>query len=807
MNYKHHFLFAVLMIISISCQNLSRALDPNAPVNREWSVLPDPDAPDFVKSYWNDIADASLFAMPHRNWQKAGLPAGLEKQVWEAWAPGAVRRWHNISPGYANVIYDAKIDNGVITLVLDGAGLVQSRDGGRTWYPLSHHLTNMMGSAGYTSFDISPANPEIIAVAGMNLDYTLDGGRTWFPVMDKVLPSWDSGKIIQGRKTVKSFIKFAYGFVRFNADGTRIFAANGGFRHIFSDEDGLEASMADKLKQKTIYIGDSRVSGFRAVNLGEFAAVRFILPHFADPNLVYASFSDSSIYICRNAKAKNPVFSELTLPSWLDGLQAVYMDISPDEPDKLLLTMSEQGPEQGRPKSEIVLAKVSGDKLVCTKMNIRKNNEYLSFASARWNPHDSGQIFAGGKWDNNSFNVSTDGGKTFSKRSLPAAFFPKEHTTGYTAARTFVFDRKSNLSVIYSVTGAWLSNDGFQTAEELLMTHDGNFFGNKGVGFAECAMFVNIRNNHTYISTTDHGAWRSDGKDTSLWMKISDNPGVPESRDRLCGAMAVSEDESVIYLVSHTKGWSDLYNDHKLLISVDRGNAWNDVTEVLGLGPEVKEGIPLIYIDPHDSANQWVFCGSRLYFSTDGGASFTPSTKRKMQRTIAWDPFHRILYGGDYAKIWKSTDMGLTWKELGMQFSGMVYSLGVLENGDIVAGDDGRLLVIPFDKINSGKIEQSMIRMTVGETKAEAASGLRTFKPVICRGMDIVTFTEPGWNFSTCIRNAGPLISRDGGRTFRWIVGDLPCTDAPGGIDLRDDRLIIGNRGIYQLDLKQTGYE
>jgi len=146
--------------------------------------------------------------------------------------------------------------------------------------------------------------------------------------------------------------------------------------------------------------------------------------------------------------------------------------------------------------------------------------------------------------------------------------------------------------------------------------------------------------------------------------------------------------------------------------------------------------------------------------------------------------------------------MGFTWSSLPKDFSGMVYSVGVLKNGNLVAADDGRLLVIPFDRIDSPEVGQEMIRLTIGESTAAAACGHRTFKPVFCRGMDILVFTDDGWNHSSCVRNLGPLLSRNGGKTFDWIVYDLPCADGPYGIDFRNDRIIIGNRGIHQLDLK-----
>jgi len=42
----------------------------------------------------------------------------------------------------------------------------------------------------------------------------------------------------------------------------------------------------------------------------------------------------------------------------------------------------------------------------------------------------------------------------------------------------------------------------------------------------------------------------------------------------------------------------------------------------------------------------------------------------------------------------------------------------------------------------------------------------------------------------------GPLLSRDGGKSFKWITYNLPCAE-PGALAIGDGRIFIGNRGIY----------
>jgi len=759
--------------------------------------------PDFVKSQWEEIIANGQFALPTRDWEAIGLPPGLEEQVWDAWKAGAQAHWRNVSPGYTNVIYDAKIDDNVITLLLDGFGLVQSKDAGKSWKAISHHLTSPLSSGGYYSFDISPADPGVIAVAGPTIDRSLNGGRSWSPVVDQVLPPFKPTRVVQGKPCFSGAM--AFGFVRFNSDGSRLFAAPGAFGHSFVQRGGREAEMASWLKRKLIYAGDAKVSSFKAIDLGDFAGIRFILPHFSNPDLVYASFSDGSIYVCRNARAETPVFTELVKPELLNGLQAICMDVSPEDPSSLLLTMSDMGDKPEYAKSKVVIAKVDDRLLSCRELKLIADGERpLSFASARWNPCNPSQIFIGTKWGP-AFRVYNDVAENFSVRELPKDLLPSEHTTGYASPRTFLFDRKSDLSAVYSVTGAWASHDNLNSLEELIMTHDysNRLYGNKGVGFAECGESICVRKANTYIATNDHGAWRSNGEDTTKWRKISDNPGIPKAGQwRLCFPMAVSEDERIVFLVSRMKDWES--REHKLMRSLDKGETWQDVTPRLGVGNVVVDGIDRIVFDPSDAKTAWILSGERLFITSDGGERFSAvSIKSVMSchQPWAYDPVHKTIYSGKGSKINKSLDKGFSWTELPAAFSGNIHGLGVLDNGDLAVSDDGRLMVIPYGKLDSGKIEQSMIRLTIGESSGAAACGQRTFKPLICRGNKILAFTNNGWNHSNAVRNLGPLLSLDGGKSFQWIVYDLSCCEPAYGLDMSDSKIIVGNRGIHELEL------
>lgn len=406
---RHKSVYAV--IPSILSFFLASLMTGDAAEPYENTILPSDRVPDFVKEQRENIIATGQFPLPKRDWQEVGLPPDLEEQVWNAWAPGAPSHWRNISPGYTNVIYDAKVDDNVITFVLDGFGLVQSKDGGTTWKPLSHHLTSPGASVGYYSFDISPADANIIAVAGVTIDRSLNGGRSWGPVIDPVFPPFKPMLVLPGKRAKAGGM--AFGFVRFNADGSRIFASPGAFGHDFRERCGLETEMGSWLKRKFIYVGDGTVSNFKGIDLGDFAAIRFILPHYANPDLVYASFSDGSIYVCRNARAENPVFTELARPDSLNELQAIYMDVSPEDPSTLLLTLSDKSDKNAWEKSRIVLAKVSGDSLDCRELKVSPDGEILSFACAKWNPHNPKEVFVGIKWSKTSVLVSEDGMESF----------------------------------------------------------------------------------------------------------------------------------------------------------------------------------------------------------------------------------------------------------------------------------------------------------------------------------------------------------------------------------------------------------
>lgn len=819
---------AISILLSVSCSTLAKRPSPEY----KGTLLPSESPPDFIKKQWEDIAANGQFPRQERTWREVGLPPGLEKQVWDAWAPGAGRKWKNVDPGYTNVTYDFKVDNGVVSLVLDLGGLVQSKDGGKTWRPVSHHLSG--GPQSY-SFDISPVNPDIMAVAGHNIDRSLNGGRSWQPVMDEALPLFVPHRVIPGKRHKDK--DRAFGAIRFNADGSRVFAALGALGHGFGARYGLEPEMARHIERKFIYSGNGDVCGFSRTGLGPFAGIRYILPHFSNPDLVYFSFADGTIYICRNAASTNPVYTELSLPDSMKGFQVIDMDVSPNDPGQLLLSMMEQTDQQNNfsGKTKLILAEVSGDKLSAREIDYGRG----LLASAKWNPRHPEQVFLGLRWGaEGNILVSDDGMKTFEARPFPKELFhdepgaPNKTFAGYGQPRKLAFDRKSDLAITTSVTGAWMSRDGFRTMEDLVMTYDPatKLYGNKGIGFAECGASVAIRDKNTYLATNDHAAWRSNGKDTSKWLRISSNPGMPRDSEGeafrgLAFPMFVSDDEQYVYLIAKTgymyknKGTFSHYaaGMYRLMLSTNQGDSWEDVTKQVGLEDDSSDGelpdVRQIFFDPADSRKQWILLkDNSLLISADGGATFEKVNMEGIRAirdnniTIVYDSPRKTMYTIAFlperegTRVVRSLDLGRTWNVLPFPESINFYSAGVLANGDLVLSDDGRLMVIPYAKIPAGKIEQSMIRMTTGGTLGETAYGLRTFKPIFCRGMNIITFPQNGWNYSAADRNLGPLLSRDGGKTFLWIVYDFQ-RGSGSSVDMRDGKIIVGTSGTHILDL------
>lgn len=192
------------------------------------------------------------------------------------------------------------------------------------------------------------------------------------------------------------------------------------------------------------------------------------------------------------------------------------------------------------------------------------------------------------------------------------------------------FDRKSDLAAAWSWIGGWTSHDGFGTWDDLLMTYDDaqGLWGNRGVGFAECAVDVFQRASAAYLATNDHGLFRSNGADHTKWKRISKNPGMPQANGKpwasLFYPMGVSPDEGTILAFARGAAPNDPYSNSqfKLVKSTDKGENWTDVTSALGLGdPFALTSAPSQILFNEDASQQWILLPKALYFSIDRGVS------------------------------------------------------------------------------------------------------------------------------------------------------------------------------------------
>lgn len=760
-------------------------------------------------------------------WKPLPLP-GLQEQIQDAHVNGKNCVWKNVSPGFVNVIYDLVVRNGVITFVLDGGGVVQSTDGGKTWKQISHGLS---GEGGFNSFDISPADPKIIVCAGSYLDHTLDGGKTWAPLNEKALPPYSLGK------------KIMFGRVRFNGDGSRVFSALGSFGHDLEPRFRWAYRYEEKMKEfypyKVVYVGDAAGANVKALELGEseFAGIRTIYAHPQNPNVVYFSFADSTLFVTRNAKEDAPTFTQLEVPG-MEGYEIIDINASPENNGQLLLTLL---PKEAKAPSKVLLAKDSGSaRLECSEVPFNDQNgkpvlnpSQHKIVTAQWNPRRKDQVFVGAIANNTTF-VSDDGMKTFRKIPFPLNMQADElgeynsTISFYGQISWFAFDRKSDLAVTWSPIGGFSSTDQFKTWTPLLMAYDEKtkLYGNKGAGFAECAVNIAIRKHNTYMVTNDHGVFRSNGADVTQWRRISKNPGIPRNPDGslwtyMFWPMAVSDDEKYIYISADER---PTYSNKsvRLVRSKDQGETWEDVTAHLNQGPVlsfmgesygVKHGqLVKIIFDSSNSDHQWVLFSNHLFYSKDGGETFTEQDSplfvkdnKSYFNQLVFDAGHKTLYLGNRFSftngegLIRSRDYGQTWEPVNLPL-GPNPVFNVTASGKLVLSlSAGRLAVVPFDKIDGGKIEPDMIKFPKGEAKE--AEKFARFNPIYCDGEDILTFY--GRRIDNYSDAMGPLLSRDGGETFQWIVYNLPCRE-PLNAEIRDGKIMIGNRGVYFWDYKQA---
>jgi hypothetical protein len=792
------------------------------------TVLPKKNPIGFIDTQLIDIFTDTGITLATRNTYRRGLPEGLEKQVWDAWAPGAHRRWDSIAPGYTNVVYDLKFRNNNIYVLVDGGGLVYSYNGGADWVPLSHHHYTLDG-CGFFSFDVSPADPKIIIVAGNHVDRTLNRGRSWDQVYSKKMAPLETKTYDTNRRDHA----VAYDCVRFTSDGSRVFWGYGAMGHGFGGRKYLETEMALN-HNKAIFYADKNGDNVQKIVIDDtFSAIRCVLTHPSTAGLVYISFADGTIYKSSNATSNPPTFTALTLPAAFTDYQAIDMDFHPSDSTILLISLMDQTDSQNSYSGDAMLmdADISGTTLTADEISWTYDGwDPVPLGTAKYNPADANDVFLAVRFGSSaSILTSSNGMSSWTEVDLPSASYHSEPGAeddtfaGYQNVLKIEFDSEGNKAIACSATGCWISDDSFTTWTDLFMTYSSgsDTYSNKGVGYAEAGEYIYKKSSYTYLATTDHAVWRS--SDDVNWNRISDNTGVPvlgeESEFRgQAHPIWVSDDEAFLYMVA----WTDYinskafysYDKFELLVSTNNGTTWTDVTSDLGIDDEADpmDEVKTIVFDPDDSDNQWVFFSDSIEKTTDGGSNWSTidSSAYPMRWgyfPVVYDGSHDIMYAiaSDQDDVLRSADAGSTWTELSISPQGDFYRVAVLANGDLVVSDDGRLIVIPYADITTAtEINASWIKLTIGDTVNDVAHDMRTFQPIVCNGTKIVTFPSYAvWaDKSSAYKHIGPLYSDDGGETFEWIVYDLPQTDALG-VDISGNNIIIGGRGVYIFDVTE----
>ncbi|MBK8478110.1 MAG: hypothetical protein IPL39_17935 [Opitutaceae bacterium] len=744
---------------------------------------------------------------------------GLREQVLDAQVNDRNRVWANVAPGFANVVYDAQVSGEKITAILDLGGLVQSVDGGATWRQLTYDRTGNGTHRFFFSFDISPASPQVLVVGSQYLSRSEDGGRTWSEVRDPALPPV---ALAAKPGTDGAVERTVFGKVRFNADGSRVFAALGAFGHDRKERYGWETQMAARFDSKRLYLGDGTGRNFREIRLGTtFAGVRCLAPDPRNPQVVYVSFGDGTLYVTRNAKAVVPTFTELAVEA---GYQVIDIAPSPHVAGGLLLTlMSDAEVAVGK----LLRATDPGDgTLVCTQIVFHDGLGGIvpshSLLMARWDPRDAKRVFVG-RGGVDFVVVSDDDLKTFRRAYLPAALLHGE-PGHYAQPHWFALDRDSGRAIAWSTIGAWRSEDRFATWEDLWMEWADGVFANRGVGFAECAGSFGVGAEAIYMSTTDHGVFRSAGAGHDRWRRVSPDNGTvldPESGfiGKLYLPVGVSPDEGWLYTVARDGEGRALYTkpDCKLLRSRDRGVTWTDATSAVsatGLLPAGHEW-RRIGVSP-DGRSHWLLAKESIYVSTDSGATFARAVHSLPANSTgvayidyAYDAPRRLLYVATNGGLLRSRDGGATWERLGELY---LPGIGVTGAGDLVLGIGNELVVISPAAVEALAAANRFqpyfiraagcVRATVGDTVEEASSSQSIFERIACRGDTVVAAVGAGARAGNRICGAGVLLSRDGGRTFSWATYNLPSAQVFCSAVTADDILLGCAGGAYRWDLK-----
>lgn len=740
---------------------------------------------------------------------------GLHEQVHNAFASGT-QYWRAVGPGFFNVPMDVVIRGKRIYIQTDW-GLHLSEDNGEHWRIISHSSYGGLDAYMY-GFDVSPGDENFIVVAGTQIYRTYDKGIRW----------QESGRSQPDRYAV-------FRQPRFNCDGSRIFVGMGRYSYCYGTS-GVKCTIGD-FPSKSIFVGDAKAEEFKEFPLGSAGSeISVIYPHPVNPDIVFFAFKDGDLYITRNARAEAPDFSIVAVP---DNYCVTAMAVNPQKADRVLATLSYNGKKGERKDTSMPYSQFcvfrnidSAQEIRCDILPLKTAsgnviNEH-NFVSLAINPANPKQIIIGMDM-NLQLLISDDEGSSFQYFNMPRKLFGDDWFT--CAVREVWFGRDSEICVVNSPIGVWLSKDNLSTLIPLF-TIDGKWFGNKGVAGLAHVQSVVLTDKHAYISAQDHSAWRSDGKDLSRWEKFGEPAGVKDKDylnlyncyPRVQGIFA-SRDDKYVYLLrqerKHNPGkriliyspdapgnWLDITNkfDHNDIENAKLSNAFHPVQ---------------IVFNPDNSDEHWIAYTNSLYYTADGGKNFCKiageitGNSRVIPSALTYDQKTNILYMGyaagagptyrdlsefDLKPLYRSFDKGKNWEVFDIGVDN-VKSIAVADNGNVIVGttlsanSHGLLIVLP-----EGNPERKEIKCTIGDLEEEINMSQMCFDHIKTDGDNVLVIANYYHLYSKrAARNAalGALLSTDGGKTFRWIRYNLPCTWILSA-DIKDGIIVIGDSaGIF----------
>lgn len=736
------------------------------------------------------------------------------------------KKWKNLTPGFMNVPINVIIHKDTITVGIDIGGLLQSKDAGKTWKHISHNSYSGITNNTLIDFDISPSNPNKLLIATRGgIYHSKDGGISWTRIKQN-LPE-------------PQFLTNStyYGQIKFNANGTTVFCGIGSLWHF--DSQKVPLSVQTNHPHKELFIsfdGGNTFSSYIIANK-PFANLKRIYTHPTNKDVAYFSFEDGEYYVTFNATDTKIFFKQIPLPS---GYFLRDMSVNPFNKEQLILLLSSHEHKK-KP-----LLYISNN---CTKPTMSiKELSHLPYRgkdmlSVGFNPNKLNQILIG-EAQSNAFLLSNDGGKNFERINVSDKFLHNTLDKFYTKIDTIYFGT-SPYAILASKVGLWITKDNFKSLEELTMTYNQKWFGNRGVSAIGNINSLQMANNNTYFSAQDHGAWISKGDNLTQWKPLTgeDNQYKFPKQKVPWGSYTwlqnvekifVSSDENYIFLfaLKYSSKYKSFKKEKKVFRSKNHGRSWEDITSSFGKGSIFPGGnqIKKLLFNPKDSSEQWTLFTNELYYTKNGGNSFTKITHvilpnflktKKIEYTdIAYDAAKDILYlsvgntdsnfnetlysGKTPAALYKSYDKGKTWNifDIGQT---SIKSIGLTQNSNIVVATSkttqkpALLLTIPY---NSSGFKKEYIKLTYGDTIQEIETNGLQFNFVRTDGKYVLVYANTSWIFSDLKMPQGPYLSMDNGKSFEFIQYDLP-QNSLWSAAIKNKKILLGTTfGLMYYEIK-----